>query len=184
MSAFVQHRVGIPTTYRSVRFRSRLEARYAAFFDLVAWPWRYEPIDLAGYIPDFLIHFDAGDLLVEIKPAVTRGVTLAARDRICDAGWTGEAVVLTSCWADEGGQHPSPGDFGELIHDVPGETHAWGPARLAYCISCGSVTIVAEDYSWRCRACGADDGNGHLGASVEASDAWVNAANRVQWRAA
>ena len=27
----------IPTTYAGVRFRSRLEARWAAFFDLCGW---------------------------------------------------------------------------------------------------------------------------------------------------
>lgn len=171
---------GIPTVYRGVRFRSRLEARYATFFDLVEWPWRYEPIDLNGYIPDFILHFDAGDVLAEIKPS---DVTRVTRDKICDSGWTGEAVVMTSYWADECGPHPSPGAFAEAVRDVPGETHAWGAARLATCISCGKVTIVSEDYSWRCRVCGEDGGNGHLGAADMASAAWLSAANRVQWRA-
>ncbi len=35
-------------------FRSRLQARWAAFFDRAGWPWLYEPIDLDGYIPDFV----------------------------------------------------------------------------------------------------------------------------------
>jgi hypothetical protein len=43
----------IPTRYGGVQFRSRLEARWAAFFDLAGWRWQYEPIDLAGWIPDF-----------------------------------------------------------------------------------------------------------------------------------
>lgn len=46
----------IPTTYKNVRFRSRLEASWAAFFDLCSWPWEYEPVDMAGYIPDFAIY--------------------------------------------------------------------------------------------------------------------------------
>lgn len=58
----------IPTTYKGIRFRSRLEARWAAYFDLIGWHWDYEPIDLDGYIPDF-IHRSAGYLyLIEIKP--------------------------------------------------------------------------------------------------------------------
>jgi hypothetical protein len=32
-------RRGIPTKYRSVNFRSRLEAKYAALFDLLGWRW-------------------------------------------------------------------------------------------------------------------------------------------------
>jgi hypothetical protein len=57
---------GIPTVYRDVQFRSRLEAKWAAFFDFLGWRWEYEPFDLAGWIPDFLL-VDAG-VLVEVKP--------------------------------------------------------------------------------------------------------------------
>ncbi len=39
--------------YAGVQFRSRLEARWAAMFDLLGWPWEYEPVDLDGYIPDY-----------------------------------------------------------------------------------------------------------------------------------
>ena len=61
----------IPTKYESVQFRSRLEAKWASFFDRVGWSWTYEPFDLSGYIPDFLLQFKHGNALVEIKPAVT-----------------------------------------------------------------------------------------------------------------
>jgi hypothetical protein len=64
-----------PTTYAGQRFRSRLEARWAAFFDLAGWRWRYEPIDLEGWVPDFLVTFPCrhscgGEhrLYVEVKP--------------------------------------------------------------------------------------------------------------------
>ena len=43
----------IPTKYNGINFRSRLEARWAAFFDQLKWEWEYEPIDLNGWIPDF-----------------------------------------------------------------------------------------------------------------------------------
>lgn len=45
----------IPTTYRGIRFRSRLEAKYACLFDLLGWSWEYEPLDLNGWIPDFVL---------------------------------------------------------------------------------------------------------------------------------
>jgi hypothetical protein len=65
-----------PTWYAGVLFRSRLEARWAAFFDLAEWRWEYEPLDLPGWSPDFLVEFRCGHsecgpthtLLVEIKP--------------------------------------------------------------------------------------------------------------------
>jgi hypothetical protein len=58
---------GIPTSYRVRRYRSRLEARWASFFDLIRWPYEYEPFDLDGWIPDFIILGEV-PFLVEIKP--------------------------------------------------------------------------------------------------------------------
>lgn len=58
----------IPTSYAGVDFRSRLEARWAAFFDLAGLTWDYEPIDLPGWTPDFLLRARTGSLLVEVKP--------------------------------------------------------------------------------------------------------------------
>ncbi|MFN9203862.1 MAG: hypothetical protein ACK6DP_12455 [Gemmatimonas sp.] len=63
-----------PTTYAGVRFRSRLEARWAAFFDLCQWSWDYEPVELAGWAPDFLVHVSSEitntrvSLYAEVKP--------------------------------------------------------------------------------------------------------------------
>jgi hypothetical protein len=58
---------GIPTIYRNRRFRSRLEARWAAFFDQMGWRWEYEPFDLNGWVPDFII-MEHDKVLVEVKP--------------------------------------------------------------------------------------------------------------------
>lgn len=60
-----------PTRYRDIEFRSRLEATWAAFFDLAGWKWKYEPIDLEGWSPDFEIshaqHLPV-PIMVEVKP--------------------------------------------------------------------------------------------------------------------
>lgn len=55
----------IPTMYAGVQFRSRLEARWAAFFDLAGWRWEYEPFDLEGYIPDFRVQVLSGLLRID-----------------------------------------------------------------------------------------------------------------------
>lgn len=59
----------IETTYAGCRFRSRLEARWAVFFDLIGSRWEYEPqgfeIDGHKYLPDF--HLVAQDVWVEVK---------------------------------------------------------------------------------------------------------------------
>ena len=51
----------IETTYKGYRFRSRLEARWAVFFDSMGLEWDYEPegFDLENhgwYLPDFLVY--------------------------------------------------------------------------------------------------------------------------------
>lgn len=62
----------IPTEYKGITFRSRTEAKWAYFFDLLGWKWSYEEqgYDLEGiwYLPDFVIHDEYGDTTIEIKP--------------------------------------------------------------------------------------------------------------------
>jgi len=61
----------IPTVYRGRRYRSRLEARWAAFFDELGWRHEYEPFDLDGWVPDFALWpFQSSQMsaLVEVKP--------------------------------------------------------------------------------------------------------------------
>lgn len=61
----------IQTSYKGYRFRSRLEARWAVFFDTLGLRWEYESegFDLGGgewYLPDFFIH--DWRCFIEIKP--------------------------------------------------------------------------------------------------------------------
>lgn len=60
-----------PTKYNGRQYRSRLEARFAAFFDLCEFSYEYEPMDLPGWSPDFILYKKIGkhDALVEIKPS-------------------------------------------------------------------------------------------------------------------
>jgi len=61
----------IETRYNGYRFRSRLEARWAVFFDVMGWKYLYEPegFDLNGiwYLPDF--YLPADDTWFEVKPS-------------------------------------------------------------------------------------------------------------------
>mgnify|MGYP003612618201 FL=1 len=70
----------IPTEYKGYRFRSRLEARWAVFFDACRVKWEYEPEGFAlpngqFYLPDFLLHGCDGrsptGLYVEVKGKMT-----------------------------------------------------------------------------------------------------------------
>lgn len=85
----------IPTTWNGIQFRSRLEARWASFFTKLGWEWSYEPIDLKGYIPDFLLHMHE-DVLVEVKP-FTRFEDPSigeAKAKVLSSGWEGPFGVV------------------------------------------------------------------------------------------
>lgn len=60
----------IDTVYKGFRFRSRLEARWAVFFDALGIEWEYEPegfeMDGDWYLPDFRL--PDYRMWVEIKP--------------------------------------------------------------------------------------------------------------------
>jgi hypothetical protein len=153
----------IPTQYAGVQFRSRLEARWAAFFDLIRWKWEYEPIDLDGYIPDFVLE---GDYLVEVKPIVKwpcavigcakcnntpRAEYDAAVQKIERSGWTGRHAILVGAGVFDG--------------------RVIGVARTLPCLG----RVIASDlYLPR------SDFNFDLGDEVV--NVWREAGNRVQWR--
>lgn len=74
----------IETEYKGYLFRSRLEARWAVFFDEIGAKWEYEPEgyvleDGTMYLPDFLVHGvrgrgcdKKGDIYVEVKGVLTQ----------------------------------------------------------------------------------------------------------------
>jgi hypothetical protein len=105
----------IQTNYAGCRFRSRLEARWAVFFDAMGIPWEYEPqgytlSDGKNYLPDFLLT-ECGTW-VEVKgnaqdadPALLQ---LAAADlpRIKHRGEHGPKLLIL-------GPIPTPTDVGD-----------------------------------------------------------------------
>lgn len=72
-----------PTIYNGTKYRSRLEARWAAMFDLLGWRHQYEPYDLSGWTPDFIVYgSDNRYILFEIKPFIDNDILNDYRKRI------------------------------------------------------------------------------------------------------
>jgi hypothetical protein len=89
---------GVPTVGpRGIRFRSRIEAKWAYIFEYFGWTWEYEPFDLQGYIPDFIVTFATTQVLVEVK-----GTTDIWKDtklgehikKIKMSGWSGNYMIV------------------------------------------------------------------------------------------
>lgn len=143
MSAALDIRA-IRVLYEGVHFRSRLEARWARFFDALQEPWLYEPegfeLPSGRYVPDFLI--PRADMWLEIKPyRPTPSERASCRD-LCEA--TGKLVVCMhgamgqwldpkqAMWQPTSGLVwiPRQGPDGDVIAD---ESERWWPCLCPHC---------------------------------------------------
>ncbi len=181
---------GVETKYADIIFRSRLEARWAAWFDRVKWPWEYEPIDLEGYIPDFILMVK-NPVLVEVKPVLTFEELYQYTAKIERSGWDKEALILGAypMWKASGWSMPA---FGLLAERVEGcdpsdsESYWWATAHIFRCGKCGKLNFMHEESDWGGRICGHYDGNRYLQFNKE--DAlnirhyWAEAANVTKWK--
>ena len=85
----------IETIYKGFRFRSRLEARWAVFFDKLGIEWEYESqgfelADGTRYLPDFFIYTSSyknykpgSGYWVEIKGPVATKTEIEKMQKIC-----------------------------------------------------------------------------------------------------
>ncbi len=158
-------RFGIATNYAGFRFRSRIEATWAVFFDEIKIPWSYEPCDLSGYIPDFDLLFKKRPLLVEVKGSV-QDIDGAQR-KIDRSGWEGDALVVTT--AD-----------GPCIGTICEPGNGWDRALMCFCLACKKPTIVSENGGWSCRSCGA--GRRELWLAWDPKRLWAASLIVTQWR--
>jgi hypothetical protein len=86
-----------PTLYQGRRYRSRLEARWAAFFDLLGWQHEYEPVDMGLWSPDFVLRNGEDPpqrVLVEIKPIDEFDRETSTK---MEAVWDGGDTALLLC---------------------------------------------------------------------------------------
>lgn len=115
----------LPTKYGGVLFRSRLEARWAVFFDALGLRWEYEPEGFhlpSGecYLPDFRLHDP--NYFAEVKPVggdFSKALELATA--------TGVNV-----WLCEGPPNPGPWRFSD------GDIAVWNGCKRRLWWSFGS----------------------------------------------
>lgn len=129
----------IETRYAGCRFRSRLEARWAVFFDALAIPWEYEPQGFAfdgfAYLPDFWLPHQ--NVWYEVKPR----------------------TVLDCCWdLLEGFQYGVQGRVVLAAGNIPRPDRFY-PACMDDDDADFYMAVVGDCYyAWcRCDKCGATD---------------------------
>lgn len=147
----------IETNYRGYRFRSRLEARWAVFFDQLNLKWEYEPegyrlANGQGYLPDFRVVSPQGNVTwYEVKPT--------------GGGSDSKMEEFEDSHAGDGGLT----SFITLQGDPYGLLMEW--RKWAVCPRCGLIAQPAYGCDFRqddeilvgCRPCDMNtpDGGGH-----------------------
>lgn len=95
--------------YKGLKFKTTLEARWAAFFDLAGWSWWPNPREIEDWQPDFLVKFPCGHsecggdhtLLVSVLPILdltaVKGhpcLTHSYQVEDADGNWIADAGAL------------------------------------------------------------------------------------------
>lgn len=148
----------IPTTYAGCKFRSRLEARWAVFFDRLGIVWEYEAQGYltahGAYLPDFVLHLPSGPTFFEVKPPHAgpgwpedprwNDLTIDERDRI-----------IVAC----GMPRPDSVPQDEHLYMFQGPS---GDCSFAFCLccACGAVGVEFDGRGARvCPGCECTHGN-------------------------
>ncbi len=161
----------VPTRYKKILFDSRTEARWAAFLDRLGVDWSYQPFDLNGWFPDFLLTFPAvqysnGDgetavttkreFLAEVKPITEFDGTTAEK---MSAAHQGAMILL--------GREPAADEYGDHLRigwwvDDRGWDDATEVPRdeaiLGVCSICHQMSPCSAVQSYHCRRCGSNPG--------------------------
>jgi hypothetical protein len=175
------------TIYRRQRFRSRLEARWAAFFDRIGWCWEYEPFDADGYIPDFAV-LGKEPLLVEVKPEFDLKSLQGYCDRIERAvapHWKHDVLIVGATVYPVGEtwfrQCPPAGILGQRISEEREVVLCWDPGGWAGCDCRYPASVFHTVMGYRRNPCGFYDGGHVSGAPVDLADRWRDAGAAVRW---
>ena len=147
----------IETVYNGYRFRSRLEARWAVFFDSLKIKWLYEPegfyINGSAYLPDFYLP-DCKQFF-EVKGVMSTNDL----DKIKSLIYAGYSVTIgyddgkfTACdyWGRD--------DQTQKIFDLCTGSDSW----LCHCNACGKYWFMGSNGIYSCQNCETYDGDHHF----------------------
>ena len=163
--------------YRGLRFRSRVEATWAAFFDIVRWPWEYSSIHVGEYVPAFVLHFPQAPVLIDVMTISGDAWDLQKYvGQLEAATWAGEKLIVGAALF-EGYTWSGATTIGLLLDDSAG----WDEAVFESCGGCGSYSFFSATGSYHCRVNGCYDGKHFIGLEDHAINVrrWREASNAV-----
>ena len=196
----MNNNIGIPTIgARGLQFRSRLEAQWSYVFTELNWNWEYEPYDLNGYIPDFIVVFANGnELLIEVKSIMNvwdkEKECKAYIDKIFNSGWQKMFMIVGANvglgkYSANGGDGVSLGIVGGSHDDVDDDGRIW---TLPYPVielnnSDNSWSIISDDSDRDGYDLGLNNGeqiysNRHDDTPAIFQQIWTKSKNMTQWK--
>ncbi len=148
----------IETIYKGYRFRSRLEARWAVFFDSLGIKWEYEPEgiefdDGTRYLPDFYLpdsnqFFEVKGVMSDTDMQKVRALIAAGYS--VTIGYDGGRFRTCDLWEDD--------ETGQMSFSLASE----GCSVLMQCDACGKYWFLGYEGFYKCQCCGAYDGDHHF----------------------
>ena len=192
--------IGIPTIgARGLQFRSRLEAQWSFVFTELNWNWEYEPYDLNGYIPDFIVVFPNGnELLIEVKCIMNvwdnEKECKNYIDKIFNSGWKKMFMIVGANvglgkHSENGGNGVSLGIVGGSDDDADDDGRIW---TLPYPVlelnnSDNSWSIISDDSDRDGYDLGLNNGeqiysNRHDDTPAIFQEIWTKSKNMTQWK--
>ena len=143
----------IETIYNGYRFRSRLEARWAVFFDALGIPYEYEPEGLCingiNYLPDFYLpdckqFFEVKGIMSDedeekINALISAGYSVTV-------GYNNGEFIACDNWSYAEDNHL---DFKQTT----------GESYLCQCYHCGKYWFMGDVGLYTCQCCGTHDGD-------------------------
>lgn len=136
----------VPMVYAGVRFRSTLEADWAATFDALDWFWSYEPeaacVDGVNYLCDF--YLSTMRVWAEVK---------GPHDERLDKTQALYRALDPDAW------YPDRPLVVILRPPGPGATAVWEPITdgqdivITRCPDCEHLTFMDAEGAWQCRRC-------------------------------
>jgi hypothetical protein len=164
----------IPTRYNNVNYRSRLEAKWAKFFDLLGWKYEYEPCDFNGWIPDFVLIGTETNVFVEVKPISKFPKSVA--DKIDISGCSDQRLIV-------GFTLPTM-SYGCLLIGWLNDNYGWDKApfgqytneTIGFCHLSGShENVLTGEYIGNWQPLGEKLTN-------QVIELWKEAGNSTQWK--
>jgi hypothetical protein len=140
----------LPSTYAGIKFRSRLEARWAYYFDLIGLPWKYEPEGYALSAGNYLPDFKCFGFFVEVKP--TQADLEQVAPKLAELSHVTGCAVF--CVVDDPSVKPQPyWEHGSRVGEGSFSHYAFQSKGWTFPNLCdGPMDVVDQNYAGRaCR---------------------------------